>query len=350
MNDVREVFEMVTKQVEPDQDSWRKQQEQQRRSARNRKIAAIVVAAAIVGVLSVLVLFNVTGGAPRVPAEGSPPPPLRTDPPLGATMIGIDGGVRERIPGLPLDARGLELSPLGNRMAFITDDRVATIGMDGTDLRFLTGKLDNSGGDAQEAVAWSPNGEQIAYVAHDDIYVMDVDGTRVRQLTDDPAGDYFPVWSSRDVIAYWNGSTTGEDGGPPDSEIYTIDATGGTPTRLTDDDVSNIEPAWSPDGTQIAYWNGGELWMMAVDGSHAHRVYRSGGSVWAPAWSPDGSKIAFITCCASGYGGVSRYPVLAVRILDLETNRVQRLDARVETDLNGPQWVTSDTLLINRFD
>ena len=48
---------MVTKQTEPDLDSWRKQEDLQRRAARNRRIGAIgLVAALVVG----LVVFALT--------------------------------------------------------------------------------------------------------------------------------------------------------------------------------------------------------------------------------------------------------------------------------------------------
>ena len=47
MPELKEVFDMVTKQTEPEADSWREQEQRQRRFARNRRIGAISVAAAI---------------------------------------------------------------------------------------------------------------------------------------------------------------------------------------------------------------------------------------------------------------------------------------------------------------
>jgi hypothetical protein len=43
MPELREVFEMTTKQLEPDLDAWEEQEGRQRKSARNRKIGALVV-------------------------------------------------------------------------------------------------------------------------------------------------------------------------------------------------------------------------------------------------------------------------------------------------------------------
>jgi hypothetical protein len=57
MAELREVFEMVTKQAEPDIDSWRQQERRQRRKDTRRKLGAVAVAAAI-GVVAVVVVIR----------------------------------------------------------------------------------------------------------------------------------------------------------------------------------------------------------------------------------------------------------------------------------------------------
>ena len=47
-NEIKELFEMTTKQMEPDQDSWREQQRRQDRSSRKRKVGALFAVAAMV--------------------------------------------------------------------------------------------------------------------------------------------------------------------------------------------------------------------------------------------------------------------------------------------------------------
>ena len=47
MAELREVFEMTTKQVEPDLDSWRDQERRQDRSRQRRRYSAIAVAAVL---------------------------------------------------------------------------------------------------------------------------------------------------------------------------------------------------------------------------------------------------------------------------------------------------------------
>ena len=56
MPELKEVFDMVTKQTEPELDSWREQEQRQGRAARTRKIGALATVAAIVAALTILAL------------------------------------------------------------------------------------------------------------------------------------------------------------------------------------------------------------------------------------------------------------------------------------------------------
>ena len=65
--------------------------------------------------------------------------------------------------------------------------------------------------------------------------------------------------------------------------------------------------AYSPNGEQLALTPGTDrnLMVMNGDGTHAHKVFDSGGKVIAfPAWSPDARYIAF------GIGGFFERPVV----------------------------------------
>jgi Tol biopolymer transport system component len=353
MSELKEVFEMVTKQTEPDLDAWRDQEHRQRRAARNRKAGAIVLVAALVlGVIAFATVLRPTDDSKVAPAnDGATAQQHAATPPLGAQIIGLDGSVIERIPEVA-DGYGLRLAPDGSTIAFITPGRISTIGVDGTGLTTLIEGITNNEGDAQDAVSWSPDGSQVAYVDDGDIFVMNADGSGIRQLTTDPNGDFYPAWSpDGSTIAYWNGSRSGVDGGPSDSEIYTIPSDGGSATQLTNNDVSNIEPAWSPDGTQIAYWNGGALWVMASDGSDQHPIASpseiADEAAWAPAWSPDGTRIVALRFDENPSGSL---PLMNVVVFDLETGLATDTGLRVSTDLNGVTWASNDSLLVNRYD
>jgi hypothetical protein len=73
MPELREVFEMTTKQIEPDVDAWREQEKHQRRSNRNRKIGAFAVAAAI-GVVAVVVVIRAADEGTGTQPGGQPAP------------------------------------------------------------------------------------------------------------------------------------------------------------------------------------------------------------------------------------------------------------------------------------
>lgn len=364
---------MVTNQTEPDLDSWRQQEERQRRVTRHRKVGAVaLVAALVIGAVALATVLRLSEETRLKPGEQNHTQAPDTTPPFGAQVIGLersscatyepndatripsDACVVARVPGVPDDAIGPRLSPDGGTIAFMTAaGQVATIGADGTGMRVLTKGTNTNDGDAQNAVSWSPDGTQIAYAWSGDIYIIDADGTDGRRLTTDPKGDYYPAWSpDGSRIAYWNGSSTGEDGGPADSEIYTIPVDGGTPTRLTRNDGSDIEPAWSPDGGRIAYFSH-QLRIMQADGSQnhgqwvSHFILDTGEGGWAPSWSPDGSKIAFLVPCCEGTTPGTR---MEVRVVVLAPWGLRTLDVSVQSDLDGPSWVSNDTLLVNRYD
>lgn len=73
MPELREVFEMVTKQTEPDVDAWKEQERRQRRVSRNRKLGALAVAAAI-GIVAVVVVIRAVDEGTGTQPGGQPTP------------------------------------------------------------------------------------------------------------------------------------------------------------------------------------------------------------------------------------------------------------------------------------
>ncbi|MGH9482506.1 MAG: winged helix-turn-helix domain-containing protein [Terriglobales bacterium] len=83
------------------------------------------------------------------------------------------------------------------------------------------------------------------------------------------------------------GSFVGRDQG---NELWTMSAQGGRAERLG---VSGAGAAvFSPDGTQIAYMQSADLWIMHTGGSHRRKLAEIGGAGWL-AWSPDGRGLRY---------------------------------------------------------
>lgn len=75
MPELREVFEMTTRQIEPDDDAWRQQEQRQRSANRNKKFGALAVAA-VIGIVAIAVILGTRGGGnPTTPANESAPEP-----------------------------------------------------------------------------------------------------------------------------------------------------------------------------------------------------------------------------------------------------------------------------------
>src|SRR5213593_2845888 len=79
--------------------------------------------------------------------------------------------------------------------------------------------------------------------------------------------------------------------------IWTLPAAGGPATRVTDLFNDARQPTWSPDGkwiTFFAYRDGGyDLWAVAPDGTHQHKLTWGAYDDREPAWSHDGTRLAF---------------------------------------------------------
>ena len=356
MPELKEVFEMVTKQTEPNLDSWREQDQRQRKAVRNRRLGAIAVVAALVVALALVARNLLDQPDPNV---GTAPPVVpKAQPPLGPQIIGLDGStlyeiptlLAERAPGPPEDVHWLTSSPDGTRVAFRTLSdggyQVATMRIDGSDMRILT-----SGGYRNfdryyrtGQISWSRDGSQIAFSEHDDIYVMDADGSNVRRVTTAPGGDYGPAWSpDGSTIVYWRGSPEEEGGGT----LFTIPAEGGQPRSLG---VHGLFPDWSATGW-IAFDGNGGVWMVRPDGTEEEQITPEGGS---PRWSPDGTKLSFQTLKFSPDGSYEQspdgYPMLRVRVLDLGSRAITFVRASFTAEWDMPTWVSDDSLILDRYD
>jgi len=85
----------------------------------------------------------------------------------------------------------------------------------------------------------------------------------------------------------------------PDMEheapLWRLPVIGGTPRRLGN--IVAHDANWSPDGTRLAYVNGGGVYLANGDGSDPRTLLAPRGNAnewaWRPTWSPDGRRLRF---------------------------------------------------------
>jgi TolB protein len=188
--------------------------------------------------------------------------------------------------------------------------------------------------------AYSPNGHQIAFCSDRNgkyqVWLMQQDGSGQHQLTHSPYDALFPRYSPNGKrIAY-----EADNGGPPKVDIYVASASGGKPMRFTGAPGNDVSPAfspdgktiafisarkgksqiwlmdgadghhqrpltrdttpkgekvdWSPDGKQLTYEAGNDIWVVGADGKNPRNLTHSKEVEFAPTWAPDGEEIAFV--------------------------------------------------------
>ncbi|MFC1994704.1 S8 family serine peptidase, partial [Chloroflexota bacterium] len=139
--------------------------------------------------------------------------------------------------------------------------------------------------------AWSPDGSQIAFTSDrdgtPDIWLMNPDGSGQTKLLDLPTTyDACPAWSADSAQIVF----ARHDGAAEDNGLWIVNADGSGLTRVCD---HGGIPTWSPDGTEIAFGDGGDIWAINVSTLEVRQITTDPAEDWHPAWSPDGSEIAF---------------------------------------------------------
>ncbi|NJL49625.1 MAG: hypothetical protein HC929_22075 [Leptolyngbyaceae cyanobacterium SM2_5_2] len=177
--------------------------------------------------------------------------------------------------------------------------------------------LTNSGSGLFSHLVWSPDGQQLAVVQNSsEVYRLspvNKDATRVFASQCQRPADLDLVWGSdRQTLLIQQRCTQPDADGQSRWEVFLVDATGqltpltGLPPQIESDLYT------SPQGDRLAYAANQHIYVAGLNGQPPRQltqepgVYAAAGSPLA--WSPDGTQLAF-------YEG--RYPEQRINLIDI---------------------------------
>jgi Tol biopolymer transport system component len=365
MPDVREAYEMITKQKRPEPGALERQQKRQVRAARNKRLGAFAVAAAM-GVAAVAVILETrTGQVARTPT--GQPSTVAPGTSSGPFLLDLRTGEKTPLPANLAGGVSYVPSPDGTRLLYLTclgqpcsekADVTTVANVDGTDARTLR----SPEGLNYYGARWSPDGTKIVYQERKaetndvgNLFVEDLSTGRRTQLThlnlsrpavltEAPPGGWWwflsPSFSpdGRNVIFHMprsSSQTTNWD-------VWSVPVTGGEPTLvLRNAAFPVLNPSGGPEGVEIAFVSPmpnafagrGIMTGRPIPDSDIRRtLVEAKSSIWWPAFSPDGRRIAY-------QDGGSIY-VVGVR--DLWSVDIAKKVASGDT----AEWLDNDTLIV----
>jgi dipeptidyl aminopeptidase/acylaminoacyl peptidase len=350
MPDLREIFETVKRQAEPDRDSWAEQERRMRSAQRRRTSGAIAWVAVVAAALIALTVTNLDERESDVaPASNGPIAHL----PAGSELALVDLATGSTTgTGIAPAGSEVDVSPDGAKITYVDTsvgygEVVYVADTDGSNARAY-----NRTGRPGGAVAprWSPDGTKIVYQAMGagdsigNLYVFDLTNGDVQQITHlgpISAGLYYmaPTFSADGRSVLFTKPT--RVGAKTDAshlrwDICSVPAEGGRPALV---ERNAIGADAQPGGDLIAFskvdsqGHVGGVYVARSDGSDARKI--ADGGTWLPRWSPDGSQI--------GYSDDSRDGTF---VAEVATGQTRRVFGSAE----WPEWVNGDTMIVDLSD
>ena len=279
---------------------------------RRRRIAAGVVGIAVFVAAVWVVTSGLSFDRTQQPAIQPTPKPQGIFSEVGGWIAyGNDQGIwavnptpggtpSERIQLSERPGEPLAWSSDGSKLLFIRDLSDATwnptadlfvLNADGTETRLTKYRGEITG-------SISPDGSQVVYGSDGDMYTVDTEGGEPRLLLASAGwGLFYPTFSPDGAqIAYFDG------GGDIENTLRVINADGSGVRVVIDQEFGHVRDlAWSPDGSRLTFQAAGagpfrieHVWIVGVDGSGLTDVSQEG-DAWGTAltWSPSGRQLAF---------------------------------------------------------
>ncbi|WP_240377025.1 flagellin [Bacillus piscicola] len=184
------------------------------------------------------------------------------------------------------------------------------------------------------APALSSNGKRVAYIREDNLYMANDDGTGSVQLTTTDDVTYrhsiyqsSPSWSADDAFIYFSSNKGIEKINVSSKE-----------REMIVEDTSLAFPSVSPDGKEVVYQKGQDIYIVNQDGTENRKVAEG----QQPVFSPDGSKIVFSDA-------------EDIFIMDADGSNQQNLTAPMETadqhsHNHHPSWSSDGNKIVFHSD
>jgi serine/threonine protein kinase len=128
-----------------------------------------------------------------------------------------------------------------------------------------------------------------------------IEGQSSLSETSVTGGETFPIPNSLEDTGFSNVFDISPDGSvllmntargtSLDGPLWSVPVLGGSPRRLGS--LEGHAGAWSPDGKQIAYCQGNEIFLAKSDGGEPRQLLPAAGTASDIRWSPDGSVLRF---------------------------------------------------------
>jgi dipeptidyl aminopeptidase/acylaminoacyl peptidase len=312
---------------------------------------AVLAAAALVLAVIALARSGQDDGSPADEPVATTAPPTPTTSGASAAIpsdapyfLDLDTGEKTPLPDSLVKGSvpGYVVSPDRTRFMFNTccteDDLMSIANADGTEVEDLAA-ADGSG---RYVGRWSPDGTKIVYQERDDtssqlgkLIVHDLttdEQTTVVDFGSEFNGSWFlgPAFSpDGERVIYHRPHGTDPD---VDWDAWSVPVTGGEPTLLL---ANAMWPIYSPDGEELVYvtptenLSGDSIVIASADGSVPRTLVTASSDIFSPTMSPDGTRLAYAD------GG-------AIYVVEIATGQITPV---ADVGFNG-EWFDDDTLIV----